>query len=97
MMLGPAGVRDRIERAERSPPEVTSSLMASLAIGNPWLGWGLTRDPYFQEALTPEADSLHPADRLHVGREDVPHLGDRLPDLRRGCLQDEIRLEKETR
>ncbi len=43
--------------------------MASLAIGNPWLGWGLTRDPFFQEALTPEADSLHPAEPLHVGRE----------------------------
>ncbi len=42
--------------------------MTGLSIGNPWLGWGLTRDPFFQEALTPEADSLHPAERLHVGR-----------------------------
>ena len=43
--------------------------MHELAIGNPWLGWGLTRDPYFQEPLTPELGALHPADELFVGRE----------------------------
>ncbi|MEO6924381.1 MAG: hypothetical protein ABI142_11185, partial [Bryocella sp.] len=42
--------------------------MAELTIANPWLGWGLKRDPYFQEPLTPEPDAVHPSDRLFVGR-----------------------------
>lgn len=68
-------VRPLAEPAERSCPghgRTVPAPVTSLAVGNPWLGWELTRDPFFREALTPEADSPRPAERLHVGREPEP-------------------------
>jgi hypothetical protein len=53
--------------------------VANLTIANPWLGWGLKRDPYFQESLTPGPGAAHPSDRLFVGRKgDLEGLAGRI-------------------
>lgn len=60
------------------PPPVPSQFRAVTIVANAWRPFGLRADPYFQEALTPEADADHPT-TLFVGRaEELRLLGSQM-------------------
>ena len=66
-MFGMFGDLPNIPSTSLRPPASPPRRLVTL-VANAWRPFGLRADPYFQEALTPEADADHPT-TLFVGRE----------------------------